>query len=1542
MRFNRNINPNDRIHYILFLYIAALLCMSIFALPAMATTETYPADADSMIRWGTAYGSTNYGTQTTIRAQIDAGVGQRWIRSLIRFDLSLIPDGATIESATLYAYKSAYTLTPSVAAYRATAMWNETEVTWDNWDSTALIASGPTDIADTTDAYEWISWNVTEDIQAFVDGTEPNYGWLLNITGDETRPPSSLRATLNSRENSVNPPYLTVIYSTGTGTEIPVANFSGTPTSGTAPLTVTFTDESINDPTSWAWDVDNDGTVDYTTQNATHTYIMAGTYSVTLTATNAAGSDEEVKTDYITVTGGASPATDFTYTSSESGITITGYIGPGGDVIIPDTINGLPVVGIATSAFEDCTALTSVTIPDNVTTIGNYAFFGCTGLTSVTIGNGVTTIGNFAFFGCTGLTSVTIPDSVTSIINYAFSGCTALTSVTIPDSVTTIGDYAFRSTGLTSVTIPDSVTSIGEGAFEGCTALTSVTIGNGVTSIGEGAFYGCTALTSVTIGNGVTSIGNYAFDGCTALTSMVFTGNAPTSVGSEWVNSANAVIYYYEDATGWSTPLWNNVPCYPLVSAPVANFSGTPTSGTAPLTVQFTDLSENCVTSWAWDFDNDGTVDSIARNPGWEYTTAGMYTVNLTVTNPLGSDYRTEVNYITVNAFEAPVANFSANVTTGTAPLTVTFTDESINDPTSWAWDVDNDGTVDYTTQNATHTYTMAGNYTVTLTVTNAAGSDDETKTEYITVTEPIPDIDLTIAGLVNCVPGSAVFAWEPNTVTVANIKNQGTDTATNIVVRLYASDVDDGNTAIAETTIATIAGGGSVSLKDATALTDPMIRTTEGTVTYTAKVDPDNLIAETNEANNNKSSVSKAVRYNGYKGKGIYWVGADNGGNITTRQTLDLNGDIVYYTQPDSAYRGVGWIGPRTETWTAADLVIPDGATVEKALLFFSYNWDQTPGGFPNLETTFNGNTIDLGTPYRDWSNFGAYADYEYGLYPAYDVTGIFNMNGDNTLLTNPGNGGADNKVALYPSTLVVIYSDPAETRKQIFINEEFDYLGVSQSSYGTTMEEATAYVPFSGMTIDTGSVQSATWHSFATNAGPAEGNVFFNGNNIANNVFTGSTYSSFAMVFDVKNYLTATGNEAAVQGTESGGMGAIQQILVVEYVPTVTAPVAAFSGTPTSGTAPLTVTFTDESINDPTSWAWDVDNDGTVDYTTQNATHTYTMAGNYTVTLTVTNAAGSDDETKTDYITVTPAPPSIKVESPDGGETWTLDSAQSITWSYTENPGPSVKIEALKGERVIATIPSVPIGSGGTGFFNLTVPSRTPLGDDYRFRVTSTSNPAYTDVSDAPFTIASPIVVVSPDGGEVWQLGSAQSVQWSYTGNPGSTVKIEALRGETVIATVSSVPIGSGGTGFFNLTVPFRTPLGDNYRFRVTSTSNPAYTDTSNAPFTISADTGSSITIVSPDGGEIWTLGSAQSVQWTYTGNPGSTVKIEALRGETVIATVSSVPIGSGGTGFFNLTVPFRTPLGDNYRFRVTSTSNPAYTDTSNAPFTISDYVE
>jgi hypothetical protein len=221
---------------------------------------------------------------------------------------------------------------------------------------------------------------------------------------------------------------------------------------------------------------------------------------------------------------------DFTYESSGTAITITGYTGAGGDVTIPETIEGLPVTSIGGAAFAGCTSLTSVTIPDSVTSIeGSWvtgydpagAFGDCTNLKRVTIGRGVTSMGAGAFWNCTALTTVTISQGVACIGEGAFYGCTSLMSVEIPDSVTRIAGSAFEDcTSLRSIEIPNSVTSIESrlgregqlfvllGAFRNCTSLTSIKIPSSVTLIGSGGgwftnwcavFHGCSSLTAVEV-----------------------------------------------------------------------------------------------------------------------------------------------------------------------------------------------------------------------------------------------------------------------------------------------------------------------------------------------------------------------------------------------------------------------------------------------------------------------------------------------------------------------------------------------------------------------------------------------------------------------------------------------------------------------------------------------------------------------------------------------------------------------------------------------------------------------------------------------------------------------------------------------------------------------------------------------------------------------------------------------------------------------------------------------------------------------------------
>ena len=252
-------------------------------------------------------------------------------------------------------------------------------------------------------------------------------------------------------------------------------------------------------------------------------------------------------------------------TSSYPGGTATSQYGPNSiitEYYIPTSLKDVIITGsehITKGAFDNCTDLTSITIPNSVTNIGQEAFAGCSGLISLIFAEGsqLDIINDGAFYGCSKLTSVTIPNSVTSIGDYAFIGCSGLASVTIGNSVTSIGyrafgdcrgltsvifaegsqltyihELAFSGCSLTSVTIPNSVKSIGGDAFNNCISLTSLIFSEGsqLDIINERAFYGCSNLISVTIPNSVTSIGREAFASCSGLISVTI-GNSVTSIG---------------------------------------------------------------------------------------------------------------------------------------------------------------------------------------------------------------------------------------------------------------------------------------------------------------------------------------------------------------------------------------------------------------------------------------------------------------------------------------------------------------------------------------------------------------------------------------------------------------------------------------------------------------------------------------------------------------------------------------------------------------------------------------------------------------------------------------------------------------------------------------------------------------------------------------------------------------------------------------------------------------------------------------------------
>jgi hypothetical protein len=314
----------------------------------------------------------------------------------------------------------------------------------------------------------------------------------------------------------------------------------------------------------------------------------------------------------------AATQAQFNFSTNNNTLAVTSYTGSGGVVIIPAITNGLSVVAVAPAAFGTKSLITSVTIPDSVTTIGFNAFLLCKGLTNVVLGTNLTFIGSEAFDNCTNLPTISIPNSVIEIDSNAFLGCINLTnavigsglailggetfdactnlvaitvdagnpafsslggvlfnknqtlliqyppskagsSYTIPSSVTDIGILAF-DTGfrLSALTIPVGVLTIGTSAFNKCAGVISFTIPDTVASIGDQAFNGCGGLTSVALPASVTNIGSFPFIGCLNLTNIAVAPANPAYTGIEGVlfdKNVTRIIQFPEAKSGnYSVP----------------------------------------------------------------------------------------------------------------------------------------------------------------------------------------------------------------------------------------------------------------------------------------------------------------------------------------------------------------------------------------------------------------------------------------------------------------------------------------------------------------------------------------------------------------------------------------------------------------------------------------------------------------------------------------------------------------------------------------------------------------------------------------------------------------------------------------------------------------------------------------------------------------------------------------------------------------------------------------------------------------------------
>ena len=261
----------------------------------------------------------------------------------------------------------------------------------------------------------------------------------------------------------------------------------------------------------YVWDRENDYKITIVGYNGTDTDVVFPSKTYTHQFNGTIYNDVKVK---FTAISTSSSGESFWRNISVADVT---------SVTIPDNITE-----IGNSVFGGCTSLTSVSLPSTLTSIGNYAFSSCNSLTSVNLPSSLKSIGNGAFNYCTSIQKMVLPDSLTKLGEYAFYNCTSLSEVNFPPKITSIPYEAFGYTALQNVVIPYGYTSIGSYSFFGCSRLANIVIPQSVKKIESDAFGNCISLEKVVIPNSVTEIVGYTFRGCTSLKSVTLPKNIKT------------------------------------------------------------------------------------------------------------------------------------------------------------------------------------------------------------------------------------------------------------------------------------------------------------------------------------------------------------------------------------------------------------------------------------------------------------------------------------------------------------------------------------------------------------------------------------------------------------------------------------------------------------------------------------------------------------------------------------------------------------------------------------------------------------------------------------------------------------------------------------------------------------------------------------------------------------------------------------------------------------------------------------------------------
>ncbi|MCK9580325.1 MAG: PKD domain-containing protein [Methanoregula sp.] len=666
--------------------------------------------------------------------------------------------------------------------------------------------------------------------------------------------------------------------------------------------------------------------------------------------------------------------------------------------------------------------------------------------------------------------------------------------------------------------------------------------------------------------------------------------------------------------------------------AGVVSFTADQPAGAGPLTVQFTGISPLTVTAWNWDF-GDGTT-SADQNPSHTYSSIGHYTVNLSITHADGTNYLRQTDYIRV--FSPPVADFTADATSGVFPLTISFTDISTGNPTSWEWDF-GDSTTSIN-QHPLHTYSTAGTYTVNLTATNAGGSNLTSKAGYISVLTPtIPVASFTASKRAGLAPVTVQFndtsTWEPKS---------------------WLWDFGDGTTS-----------------------TDRNATHTYTTIgIYTVNLTATNAAGSNTNSRTSYIAVLDQQPFSNYRFLNVY-VANDEGVKYDVPDGVYASGGAytyvpnTYWVMFRSAGGGVNamHISPTSNAWSSSAITSTTNQsgsfwitfsggqpTMPNAILMLAVN-GTVPDDFA-VGIRSSGQDFDVKTPRTmNWYQDGTIP------YPVTFLDGAVNQTFDKNDFIYGPQSWKPFSTSGYPLFNGEDQTDPLNQYQMMFVDlkvgavqnasltnngmikVEYEFSNLSStavlSTYGWYMgsNHGTGIIMGNDVTTSSYMVLPVTAPPVAdftagTTSGYLYGPIRFTdlstnnpqswswdfGDGTASTLQNPShTYSALG-TYSVT--LTAT-NQIGSNTTSKTGY-----ITVTNPPP----PVANFTADITEGVVPLAVRFNDTTDYAPIAWSWDFGDGGTS--ALQNPSHTYSTNGTYTVNMTVTNAAGSDTISRTAYI--------------------------------------------------------------------------------------------------------------------------------------------------------------------------------------------------------------------------------------------------------------------------------------------------------------------